>query len=284
MFELPEIVTLAEQMNRTIQGKRILCGHLGNTPHKFVWYNRSREEFAQLTQGKSVGETRAKAKWLLIPLEPGYTLLLGECGGRILYHLPGEEVPHKDHLYLAFEDGSSLTAFTQMWGGMELYERGKEVERQGLREMRPTPIEPEFSFEYFVRLVNDPVVAKGRSAKGLLTQDALIPGLGNAIAQDILLRAHLHPKYPIAKLNLEQQRALYEAIRHTVHEVIEQGGRYDEVDLFGKHGGYLRLLDSTKVGSPCPACGSEIEKMQYLGGASYYCPHCQPSEQPLLVM
>ena len=43
MFELPEFVTLARQMNDTLRGKTIRRGQLGNSPHKFVWYNRSKK-------------------------------------------------------------------------------------------------------------------------------------------------------------------------------------------------------------------------------------------------
>jgi formamidopyrimidine-DNA glycosylase len=83
MFELPEFVTLAKQINGTLKGKAIQRGQLGNSPHKFVWYNRSHEESDRLTKRKTIGEARAKGKWLFIPLEPGYVLLLGECGGEI---------------------------------------------------------------------------------------------------------------------------------------------------------------------------------------------------------
>ena len=126
MFELPEFINFARQFNETLEGKTIRSGSLGNSPHKFVWYNRSHAEFARLTKGKTIGETWAKGKWLFVPLEPGYILLLGECGGKILYHLPGSKPPKKYHLYLSFEDDSILTVTTQMWGAMELYEEGKE--------------------------------------------------------------------------------------------------------------------------------------------------------------
>ena len=127
MFELPEFIALAKQTNDTVRGKTIRKGCLGNTPHKFVWYNRSHDEFEQLTQGKVVGEARAKGKWLFIPLEPGYMLLLGECGGKVLYHPPKAKPPEKYHLYITFEDESFLTAVTQMWGAMELYTHGDET-------------------------------------------------------------------------------------------------------------------------------------------------------------
>jgi formamidopyrimidine-DNA glycosylase len=274
MFELPEFVTLSAQMNDTLQGKVVLRGCLGNSPHKFVWYNRSHDEFETLTRGKTVGEARAKGKWLFIPLEPGYVLLLGECGGKVLYHPPGAKLPQKVHLYITFEDESFLTATTQMWGAMELYAQGEEGGREYVKGMRTTPIEPEFTFEYFGALIDDAAGGK-RSAKGLLTQDQLIPGLGNAIAQDILFRARIHPRHLIDDLGIEQRQALYRAILDTVHEVIEKGGRYDEVDLYGRRGGYVRLMDRKALARPCPVCAGTIEKMQYLGGACYYCPNCQ---------
>jgi len=275
MFELPEFVTLARQMNETLAGKIIRRGSLGNSPHKFVWYNRTPEEFARLTEGKSVGQARARGKWLFVPLDPGYLLLFGECGGRLLHHPAGSPLPEKYHLWLTFEDGSSLTAMTQMWGAMELYEAGREQERQYVKGMRPTPTDPEFTFDYLSGLIDELRTGEKRSAKALLTQDQLIPGLGNAIAQDILFGAGLHPRHPISELSPLQRQRLYDAILATVHDAISKGGRNDEVDLHGRPGGYVRLMDNRAAGQPCPVCGTAVEKIQYLGGACYFCPHCQ---------
>jgi formamidopyrimidine-DNA glycosylase len=275
MFELPEYITLARQLNESVAGKVIASGSLGNSPHKFVWYNRTPEEFAALTQGKRVGQATVRGRWLFVPLQPGYVLLFGECGGRLLYHPPGTQLPDKYHLWLAFDDGSALTAFTQMWGAMELYEAGQELERQYVKDMRPTPVEPAFTFDYFAALIDSLLAGPKRSAKALLTQEQLIPGLGNAIAQDILFRARLHPKHAIADLSQAQRRALYDAIAATVQEVIAHGGRNDEFDLYGRPGGYVRLMDSRAAGQPCPVCATVVEKIQYLGGACYFCPSCQ---------
>lgn len=275
MFELPEYLTLARQMNETLAGKTIRQGQLGNAPHKFVWYNTSHAEFEALTTGKAVGSAQTRGRWLFIPLDPGYVLVFGECGGKILFHEPGSPVPSKYHLILTFADDSFLTAMTQMWGAMELYEAGKERNREYIRDMRATPVDPEFTLDYFHALVAEATVEKKRSAKALLTQDQLIPGLGNAIAQDILFRARLHPRHDIAALDAGQTRSLYDAILATVREVKDQGGRYDEYDLHGNPGRYVRIMDKNAVGRPCPACGGEVEKIQYLGGACYLCPQCQ---------
>jgi formamidopyrimidine-DNA glycosylase len=275
VFDLPQFVTLAGQMNDTLQGKTIRRGQLGNSPHKFLWYNRTHDEFERLTEGKVVGEARARGNWLFVPLQPGYVLLLGECGGKVLYHPPGSKPPKKYHLYITFEDDALLTATTQMWGAMELYEEGEEQNREYVKDMRTPPVEPAFTFDYFTALVDDLAHRKKRSAKALLTQDQLIPGLGNALAQDILFRARLHPRHPIVDLSTGQRRALYHAIVDTVRDVIDQGGRYDEYDLYGNRGGYVRLMDRNALGRPCPECGGEVEKIQYLGGSCYICPSCQ---------
>lgn len=275
MFELPEYTTLARQMNESLAGKTIQRGTLGNSPHKFVWYNRTHEEFKRLTCGKRLGTARVRGRWLTLDLEPGYRLLLGECGGKILYHSPGAPLPAKYHMFLTFDDGSALTIMTAMWGAMELYEAGQELERQYIKGMRPTPVDPEFTFDYFTALIDELQLGGKRNVKSLLTQDQLIPGLGNAIAQDIMFKAHLHPRRSLADLTPRQCRDLYMAIKDTVREVIRKGGRNDETDLFGKPGGYIRLMDSHAAGKPCPECGRMVEKKLYLGEACYFCPNCQ---------
>ena len=72
VFELPELVTLARQINETLTGKIVGKSPLGNTPNKFVGYNQSPANFERLTEGKALGAARAKGKWLFVPLEPGY--------------------------------------------------------------------------------------------------------------------------------------------------------------------------------------------------------------------
>jgi len=275
MFELPEMVVLSRQMNEVLTGKEIRKGSLGNSPHKFVWYNRTHEEFEALTRGKRVGEASSRGRWLFLALDPGYVFVLGECGGKALYHPQGAKEPAKYHCYLGFADGSFLTVTTQMWGAMELYQNGEECQRQYIRGMRPFPTQPEFTLDYFSGLVDECSRLEKRSAKGLLTQEQLIPGLGNAIAQDILFRARLHPRHPIDTLDAGQVRDLYEAVLGTVNEVIDKGGRYDEVDLHNRPGGYIRLMDKKAVGRPCPRCGAPVSAIQYLGGSCYFCPGCQ---------
>jgi formamidopyrimidine-DNA glycosylase len=275
MFEIPEYVTLARQMSASLSGKRIARGTLGNSPHKFVWYNRTPAEFSAIVKGKTIGSAYSKGRWLFISVEPGYILVFGECGGKILLHESDSLMPKKYHLSLHFADGSVLSAMTQMWGAMELYEKGEELERQYIKGMRTTPIDPEFRPAYLTALIQECKKEGSRSVKGILTQDQLIPGLGNAIAQDIMFKAKLHPKQPIAGLSKEQITNLHSAIVDTVAQAIRMGGRNDEFDLYGKQGRYVRLMDKAAAGRPCRECGTKVEKIAYLGGACYFCPKCQ---------
>ena len=275
MFELPEISTLAAQLSKAAAGKRIHHACLGNSPHKFVWYNRSPDEFSRLTAGKVLGKAHARGKWLFIPLEPGYLLAFGECGGKLLLHENAVEVPAKYHLAVFFDDGSALSVKTQMWGFMQLFKKGGEKEQKHIKDMRPTPAEEGFTSGYFTGLIDECVKAGARSVKGLLTQDQLVPGVGSSIAQDIMFTAKLHPKRELADLGARERRALFSAVRSVIARAAAQGGRSDEVDLFGKPGGYSRIMSSAAAGTPCPVCGTKIEKMQYLGGACCFCPGCQ---------
>ena len=57
--------------------------------------------------------------------------------------------------------------------------------------------------------------------------------------------------------------------------MLELDGRDTEFDLYGCPGCYVRMMDSRTAGKPCANCQTPIEKASYLGGAVYFCPHCQ---------
>ena len=99
---------------------------------------------------------------------------------------------------------------------MELYVQGEEQEREYTKGMRPMPVKTEVSLAYFNGLIDEILATEKQSAKGLLTRDQMIPGLGKTIAQDILFRARLDPRHPLDELDEPQRDALYNAIVSTV--------------------------------------------------------------------
>ncbi len=80
MFELPEAVVLTRQMNEHLCGKVIEDGSLGNSPHKFAWYNRSEAEFRSLIKGKKIGKAWTKGRWMIIEVGSAHHLVFGETG------------------------------------------------------------------------------------------------------------------------------------------------------------------------------------------------------------
>lgn len=140
-------------------------------------------------------------------------------------------------------------------------------------QTRPMPNTEGFTYAYFNQLLED--LSDTLSMKAFLATQQRIPGLGNGVLQDILLEAGLHPKRKIAGLTKGQKRRIYDAVCGTLARMTEAGGRDTEKDFWGKQGGYRTLLSKKTVGKPCPYCGTEIQKINYLGGTVYFCPVCQ---------
>ena len=115
------------------------------------------------------------------------------------------------------------------------------------------------------------------SVKAFMISGGLIAGIGNGYLHDILFRAKIHPTRKVADIAGRECQRLYNAIRKTMKDATRLGGKDTERDLYGAPGGYRPILDSRAKGQPCPECGTPIEKIEYLGGSSYFCPQCQSS-------
>ncbi|NLG52352.1 MAG: endonuclease VIII, partial [Chloroflexi bacterium] len=153
MLELPEAVVMAEQITRTLQGKRIARAIANQSPHKFAWYTGDPAEYHARLAGKVVGSATASAGMVEIKVED-QTLLLSTS---MRYYPAGAKLPPKHQLLLEFDDGSAFVASVQMWGclfcigagekaGFADYETGKG---------RPSPLTDAFDRAYFDSLFNE---------------------------------------------------------------------------------------------------------------------------------
>jgi formamidopyrimidine-DNA glycosylase len=267
------VVTLARQITEELKGARIASCERGNSPHKWVWYNREPAEYEELAVGRTVGEATAQGNRIACPLEPGYVLYVGDMGGKVLLHDDEATLPKKRHLMLGFEDGRYLTVAVQGWGGIWLVVKGKPSPHDD--PSRVSPISDEFTYECFKRLLADDAESGKRSVKAFMASRPRISGIGNGYVQDICFGARLRPRRDIADLTGRERQRWYHAIRRTLREAIKRGGRDTERDLYDRPGGYVPILDRRAKGQPCPECGTAIEKIQYLGGSCYFCPECQ---------
>jgi formamidopyrimidine-DNA glycosylase len=275
MIELPEALIIARQMSEELKGKQIESGIRGNVPHKFAFYSGSAEEYEAILKGRMMGEATGHGNAILASVGPDYTLVLGGGGERILFHQSESTLPKKHHLLLHYQDGTYLTVTVQGWGNALLLRQSELVEHPHVGEKRVSPLTDAFTFDYLQGLFEELEEEDSRSIKFFIVSQPGIWGVGNGYLQDILFRTKIHPRRKAIDIVEEERRALHKAIRETLKQAVDLGGRDTERDLYNRRGGYRRIMDSKSVGKPCPECGTPVEKTQYLGGACYLCPSCQ---------
>ncbi len=273
MMEWPESRVLAKQLNQTVQGRRVCKLQLGLSPHKFFFTNKQAPFLPELIQGQTLGQARALG--IYVEIDAGENALLVGEGLALRLLEAGEKRPAKCQLLLELEDGRTLCGSVQMYGGAWAYPAGSFASPYYLAaKEKPAPCTPAFDETYFLRLMEQEKPAL--SAKAFLATQQRIPGLGNGVLQDILLRAGLNPRQKLGDMDAGVQKKLYTQLTATLEEMERQGGRDTEKNLFGKEGGYRCLLSAKTWKEPCPQCGARLEKQNYLGGSVYICPFCQP--------
>jgi len=218
----------------------------------------------------------SRGNTIRVKLEDGLNLLLApEYRGVILFHPKSSPVSSKYHLKLSFTDESALTVTLTGMGIIHAL-ADEELQHSYIyrRDFSATasPVEEDFAFERFSteiggRNVNLKTVVVGK--------DAAVVGLGNAAFQDIIYRAHLHPKRKASELNANEQKALFDAIQYVVEQRINLGGKNRFVDFYGKHGSYTPAMGPNRKGKICTTCGAEVAKLSFGGGQIYLCPKCQ---------
>lgn len=273
MLEIPESQTMAKQIGCTLSGRTITAARANASPHRFAFYNGDPEGYGPLLSGRTI--TGAEAYGGMVQISAGDARLLFGDGATLRYVMPGETPPEKHQLLVSLDDGSALVCTVQMYGGVWAFLEGRfDNPYYEIARSKPSPLSDAFDAAYFDGIVA--AAPASLSAKGLLATEQRIPGLGNGVLQDILLRARVNPRTKTNKLSDSEIESLFESVKKTLAEMTALGGRDTEKDLFGHSGGYKTRLSSKTYGMPCPQCGGPVVKQAYMGGSVYFCPECQP--------
>ncbi|MCL2315461.1 MAG: endonuclease VIII [Actinomycetia bacterium] len=273
MLELPEAVTLEHQFRDTLVGKTIARAVAGAAPHGFAFYAGEPETYGALLAHRTI--TGAASRGGMPEIWAGDVRVCFTDGVNVRYLAPGDARPAKHQLLLDFDDGSAVCCTVAMYGGLWAFPAGQfDNPYYRVAGEKPSPLSDAFDRAYFASLADE---AGGRaSAKAFLATQQRIPGLGNGVLQDILWRSHVHPKRRLETLAADDLAALYASVRTTLADMTAAGGRATEKDLYGDPGGYAPVLSRLTDGLPCPACGTPIVHLAYLGGRVYVCAGCQP--------
>lgn len=275
MIELPEAAVISQQIADRLTGKAVAKAVFGQTPHKFAFASHEPEAYARILTGKTLGEARPHGNAILVPVGESWLLALGGGGERTLYHTGASTLPKHHQLLLQFSDETFLSVTVQGWGNVLLLRPQELSAHPHIGEPQPSPLDEDYTLAHFETLFESLDSTRRTSVKFFTISDPKIWGIGNGCLQDILFRAGIHPKRPAIDLSAEERQALWRAAVTVSRQMAAVGGRETERDLFGMPGGYKRVLHAKMAGMSCPACGSTIERFQYLGGACIVCPQCQ---------
>ena len=148
-----------------------------------------------------------------------------------------------------------------------------DVER--LATLGPDPLDPVFTEEVFAGIL----AAAGRSQiKGVLRDQRLIAGIGNAYSDEILHVAKMSPFKP-ANMPPGDVHVLYEAVQSTLRDAVARSEGLAASELKGEKKSNLRVHG--RFGQPCPVCGDTVRQVIYADSTFQYCPTCQTGGKPL---
>lgn len=145
----------------------------------------------------------------------------------------------------------------------------------GIARLGPEPLEPAFTREVFASLL----AGERRRVKGVLRDQGVIAGVGNAYSDEVLHAARMSPYALAANLSEEEVSRLYEALRTTLRDAVERSRGLAAGELKGEKKTALRVHGRT--GLPCPVCGDTIREVSFSDSSLQYCPTCQTGGKPL---
>jgi formamidopyrimidine-DNA glycosylase len=177
---------------------------------------------------------------------------------------------------LVLDDGSGIDiteAGTKKSLSISLVRRADEV--PGVARLGPEPLEPSFTLEVFERILK----AQGRAQiKGVLRNQSIIAGIGNAYSDEILHAAKMSP-FKAADMNQDDAARLYAALQSTLRAAVERADGVSASELKGEKKSNLQVHGRT--GLPCPVCGDTVRQVIYADSTFQYCPTCQTGGKPL---
>ncbi len=145
----------------------------------------------------------------------------------------------------------------------------------GVARLGPDPLAPEFTREDFAALL----AGRRTQVKGLLKDQSVLAGVGNAYSDEVLHAARLSPYALAATLDEEEVDRLYVALRETLREAVAAASGKPAKELKDAKRAGMRVHG--RAGEPCPVCGDIVREVSFADSAMQYCPTCQTGGKPL---
>ncbi|WP_248964468.1 Fpg/Nei family DNA glycosylase [Sphaerisporangium perillae] len=145
----------------------------------------------------------------------------------------------------------------------------------GIASLGPDPLAPGFTVEALKGIVN----GSRTQIKGLLRDQKVIAGIGNAYSDEVLHVAKMSPFKIAGSLTDTAVADLHEAIVGTLREAVERSRGIAAKDLKTEKKSGLRVHG--RSGQQCDVCGDTIREVSFADSSLQYCPTCQTGGKPL---
>jgi len=271
MPELPEVETTRRGIEPHVAGRRVV--QLAVHEPRLRWPVDASMPAA--LAGQRVRGVRRRAKYLLIDLEDGSSLMLHLGMSGSLRVLP-QDTPRlmHDHVDVLLDSGQTLRFNDpRRFGSLHRIEGDTEAHPL-LCKLAPEPLGDDFDAAYLHRVTRRKRVA----IKLLVMNSHLVVGVGNIYASEALFRAGIRPGRAAKSLTRDECAKLAKSIRAVLAMAIRFGGTTlrDFVGADGKPGYFRRkLYVYERAGEPCRRCATPIRQTVQGQRSTYYCPVCQ---------
>ncbi|MFI6156725.1 Fpg/Nei family DNA glycosylase [Kitasatospora sp. NPDC051170] len=159
--------------------------------------------------------------------------------------------------------------------GLAVYVVRDPAEVPGVARLGPDPLDPALTLDAFAALLR----GERRRIKGVLRDQSVLAGVGNAYSDEVLHAARMSPYKLAADLGEEETARLYEALGTTLREAVERSRGLAAGELKAEKKIGLRVHGRT--GLPCPVCGDTVREVSFADSSLQYCPTCQTGGKPL---
>jgi formamidopyrimidine-DNA glycosylase len=267
MPELPEVETVRRRLAPAMSGARFEDVTLRRGDLREPFPRRFRERLL----GQTALSVDRRAKYLLVPLSSGDTLLmhLGMSGWFRVDE--GSGLPH-DHVVFHMSSGA-IVAFNdpRRFGLMDLVDRGKLATHPALSRLGPEPLSPEFDGAALARACR----GKRTPLKVALLDQHVVAGVGNIYASEALHVAGLSPRRQASTIatpsGLPRPSAhrLAAAIKKVLADAIARRAGNDY------RGSRFRVYERESERCRRAGCAGTIRRRTQAGRSTFYCAVCQ---------
>ena len=219
------------------------------------------DQLARALEDQPFGEPQRRGKWLIVPVRKQTVLFHFGMTGSLHWADRGEQRHRHDRVVFEFSEGELRYRDMRKLQGLRLAHEEGDV-RQLLADVGPDAAQ--VSRQQLREMLKD----RRRQVKAALTDQSIIAGIGNLLADEILWRARIHPRRLCSALEQKEVTRLDSAKKSVLAQSIKQG-------CVPPRKSWLTGHRDEKKGE-CPRCGTALERARIGGRTTTWCPRCQP--------